>query len=55
MPDAEVCVRPLADGGIGMLQALGYGMLNASGSQVAFGAKGLEELRRLPAATFSPS
>ena len=32
------------DGGIGMLQALGYGMLNANGSQVAFGAKGLEEL-----------
>ena len=32
------------DGGIGMLQALGYGTLNANGSQVAFGAKGLEEL-----------
>ena len=32
------------DGGIGMLQALGYGMLNENGSQVAFGAKGLEEL-----------
>ena len=32
------------DGGIGMLQALGYGMLNANGSQVAFGAQGLEEL-----------
>ena len=32
------------DGGIGMLQALGYGMLNANGSQVSFGAKGLEEL-----------
>lgn len=32
------------DGGIGMLQALGYGMLNANGNQVAFGAKGLEEL-----------
>ena len=32
------------DGGIGMLQALGYGMLNENGSQVAFGANGLEEL-----------
>ena len=35
------------DGGIGMLQALGYGMLNANGSQVAFGAKGLEELTEI--------
>ena len=35
------------DGGIGMLQALGYGMLNANGSQVAFGAKGLEELAEI--------
>ena len=35
------------DGGIGMLQALGYGMLNANGSQVAFGAKGLEELSEI--------
>lgn len=32
------------DGGIGMLQALGYGMLNAEGKQVSFGAKGLAEL-----------
>ncbi len=35
------------DGGIGMLQALGFGMLNANGSQVAFGAKGLEELAEI--------
>lgn len=32
------------DGGIGMLQALGYGFLNSEGKQVSFGAKGLEEL-----------
>lgn len=33
------------DGGIGMLQALGYGMLNKDGKQVSFGAKGLRELK----------
>ena len=32
------------DGGIGMLQALGYGFLDANGNQVAFGAKGLQDL-----------
>lgn len=32
------------DGGIGMLQALGYGMLDKDGNQIAFGAKGLESL-----------
>ena len=32
------------DGGIGMLQALGYGMLDEEGNQVPFGAKGLEKL-----------
>ncbi len=32
------------DGGIGMLQALGYGMLDKTGTQVAFGAKGIKEL-----------
>ena len=31
------------DGGIGMLQALGYGMLDCNGKQVAYGAKGLEQ------------
>jgi glycerate kinase len=35
------------DGGIGMLQALGYGLLNEAGEQVSFGAKGLEELSRI--------
>lgn len=32
------------DGGIGMLQALGYGMLDAEGNPIPFGAKGLERL-----------
>lgn len=32
------------DGGIGMLQALGYDMLDRNGKQIAFGAKGLEQL-----------
>lgn len=32
------------DGGIGMLQALGYDFLNQDGEQVAYGAKGLKEL-----------
>lgn len=32
------------DGGIGMLQALGYGILDKAGNQVAFGAKGLQEI-----------
>lgn len=42
------------DGGIGMLQALGYGMLNRSGSQVSFGAKGLEELEEITATHVLP-
>lgn len=32
------------DGGIGMLQALGYGMLDTEGKQVSLAAKGLAEL-----------
>lgn len=32
------------DGGVGMLQALGYGFLDAEGKQVAYGAKGLKDL-----------
>ena len=32
------------DGGVGMLQALGYGFLDENGSQIAFGAKGLKDL-----------
>ncbi len=35
------------DGGIGMLQALGYGLLNKNGSPVAFGARGLHELAQI--------
>jgi len=35
------------DGGIGMLQALGFDFLNASGKQVSFGAKGLSELESI--------
>lgn len=32
------------DGGIGMLQALGYGFLDKNGNQIAFGAKGMKDL-----------
>lgn len=32
------------DGGVGMLQALGFGFLDQCGSQICFGAKGLENL-----------
>ncbi len=35
------------DGGIGMLQALGYGIFNKEGKQVSFGAKGLREIHRI--------
>jgi glycerate kinase len=35
------------DGGIGMLQALGYGMLDKNGKQVSFGAKGLKDLESI--------
>ncbi|MBQ8857435.1 MAG: glycerate kinase [Lachnospiraceae bacterium] len=35
------------DGGIGMLQALGYGMLGKDGKQVPFGAKGLKEIETI--------
>lgn len=35
------------DGGVGMLQALGFGMLNTEGQSVAYGARGLEELRQI--------
>lgn len=35
------------DGGIGMLQALGFGMLDGNGKQVAFGARGLRELKTI--------
>lgn len=42
------------DGGVGMLQALGYGMLNENGAQVSFGAKGLQELREITATHVIP-
>lgn len=35
------------DGGIGMLQALGYGILDCNGQQVSFGAQGLSELDKV--------
>ena len=35
------------DGGIGMLQALGYGILDREGKQVSFGAKGLKEIETI--------
>ena len=35
------------DGGIGMLQALGFGMLDKDGNPVPFGAKGLEVLEQI--------
>ena len=33
------------DGGIGMLQALGFGLLDDEGKQVSYGAQGLQNLR----------
>lgn len=35
------------DGGVGMLQALGYGMLDKDGKPVDFGAKGLKDLEAI--------
>ena len=35
------------DGGVGMLQALGYGFLDKNGKQIPFGAKGLKELESI--------
>ncbi|MDE7248921.1 MAG: glycerate kinase, partial [Lachnospiraceae bacterium] len=35
------------DGGVGMLQALGYGILDKNGCQVPFGAAGLKEIERI--------
>lgn len=35
------------DGGAGMLQALGFGLLDARGGQISTGAKGLRELARI--------
>ena len=35
------------DGGIGMLQALGYGILDKNGRQVCYGAKGLKDVKTI--------
>ena len=35
------------DGGIGMLQALGYGMLDKDGKQVSLGAKGIKDIVKI--------
>lgn len=35
------------DGGIGMLQAMGYGLLDKDGNQVPFGAQGLERIETI--------
>lgn len=35
------------DGGVGMLQALGFGFLDKDGNQVAFGAKGLKDIESI--------
>lgn len=35
------------DGGAGMLQALGYGLLDAQGKQIPFGAKGLKDIAEI--------
>lgn len=42
------------DGGIGMLQALGYGMLDKNGKQVPYGAKGLKEIEQITADNVIP-
>lgn len=43
------------DGGLGMLQALGYGMLDDRGSPVPYGALGLERLSRIDDREVLPS
>lgn len=42
------------DGGIGMLQALGFGILDKDGEQVAPGAQGLEKLAAITSANVAP-
>ncbi len=42
------------DGGVGMLQALGYGILDAEGNQVAPGAQGLEKITSISDETVTP-
>ncbi len=42
------------DGGIGMLQALGFDILNGDGKNVSFGAKGLEEIKTISTGNVIP-
>lgn len=42
------------DGGIGMLQALGFGILDKSGNQVPLGAKGIKEIYSITTDNVSP-
>ena len=42
------------DGGVGMLQALGFGMLDKNGVQVSHGAKGLKDLAQITATNVMP-
>lgn len=42
------------DGGIGCLQALGFGMLDSDGKQVDFGAKGVSQLEKITAENMIP-
>ena len=42
------------DGGIGMLQALGYGILDCDGNPVAYGAQGLEQIETSTDTTVIP-
>ncbi len=42
------------DGGIGMLQALGYGMLDENGNQVSYGAIGLSKITKITDDTVTP-
>lgn len=43
------------DGGIGLLQALGFGLLDENGNQVPLGAKGLKALRKITTDHVIPS
>ena len=42
------------DGGVGMLQALGYDFLDAKGAQIQWGAKGLKDLASISATNVLP-
>ncbi|MGN0465386.1 MAG: glycerate kinase [Lachnospiraceae bacterium] len=42
------------DGGIGMLQALGFGLLDKDGNQVCYGAKGLKDIVKITSENVLP-